>query len=74
MTNCTCETSIIKGTYEGQIVFFIAVTDPVCNGVDMPTLYSCGGDEIRTFTSSPADQKELREKLIRDSVLYRCKK
>ena len=73
MTNCTCEISIIKGTYEGQTVFFIALTDPVCDGIDTPTLYSCHGKPIRSFTNSTSDQKELREKVTRDTVIYRCK-
>ena len=73
MTNCTCEISIIKGTYEGQAVIFIALTDPVCNGIDTPTLYNCEGKEVRSFTTSAADQKELREKVTRDTVMYRCK-
>ena len=73
MTNCTCEISIIKGTYEDQTVIFIALTDPLCNGIDTPTLYNCQGKEIRSFTTSTADQKELREKVTRDTAMYRCK-
>ncbi len=73
MTNCSCETSIIKGKYNNQTVIFIASTDPQCLGIDTPTLYNCEGKEIRSFTDSVADQKELSDKLTRDSVLYRCK-
>jgi hypothetical protein len=73
MTNCSCEISIIKGTYEGQTVIFIALTDPLCDGIDTPTLYNCEGKEMRSFTDSAADQKELFDKVTRDSVLYRCK-
>jgi hypothetical protein len=73
MTNCTCEVSIIKGTYNGETVIFIALTDPVCNGINAPTLYNCEGQEIRSFTNSEADQKELLNHVTRDSVLYRCK-
>lgn len=74
MTNCTCEVSIIKGTYEGQTVIFIALTDPLCDGIDTPTLYNCNGKEIRSFTDSASDQKELRDNVTRDSVIYRCKR
>jgi len=73
MTNCTCEISIIKGTYQGQTVIFIALTDPSCDGIDTPVLYNCVGNEIKTFTDSPSDQKELHDNVTRDSVLYRCK-
>lgn len=73
MTNCTCEISIIKGTYNRQTVIFIAITDPVCNNINTPTLYNCEGKEIRSFTTSTTDQKELRDNVTWDSVLYRCK-
>jgi hypothetical protein len=73
MTNCSCESSIIKGRYDNQTVIFIALTDPLCDGIDTPTLYNCEGIEIRSFTNSAADQKELFDKVTRDSVLYRCK-
>jgi hypothetical protein len=72
MTDCTCEQSIIKGTYNGEAVIFIALTDQVCNGIDTPTLYTCYGKEIKSFSDSPADQKDLHDNLTRDIVLYRC--
>ncbi len=74
MTHCSCETSIIKGTYYNETVIFIALTDPLCDGIDRPTLYCCDGTAIKTFTSSAADQKELTEKVTLDEVSYRCKK
>jgi hypothetical protein len=73
LTNCTCEMSIIKGTYLGQTVFFTGLTDPTCDGIDTPTLYGCEGNEIRSFTTSRPDQEELHDKVTRDGVLYRCK-
>ena len=73
MTNCTCEMSLFKGTYQGETVFFIELTDPVCDGINTPTLYSCTGEEIRTFTTSLADQKDLYEDVTRDDVVYSCK-
>jgi len=73
ITNCTCETSIIKGTYYHQTVFWIAITDPLCNSVNTPTLYNCEGKAIRTFTLSVTDQQEFWDKVKLDSVLYRCK-
>jgi hypothetical protein len=73
ITNCQCENSIIKGTYNGQTAIFVAITDPACNSINTPTLYNCEGKEIRSFTSSTTDQKELRDSVTWDSVLYRCK-
>lgn len=71
LTNCSCETSIIQGTYNNQTVFFIATTDPLCDGIDMPTLFDCNGGAVRTFTS--ADYRDFYDHVTRDKVLYRCK-
>ncbi len=73
MTDCSCERSIIQGTYQSQTVFFIALTDPLCNGIDTPTLYNCEGIEVRAFTTSQSDQEDLSENVARDTVLYQCK-
>ena len=72
ITNCSCEISIIQGTYQNQTVVFVALTDPLCNGIDAPVLYDCDGKPIKVFSDSTADQKELRENVTRDKVLYRC--
>ena len=73
MTNCTCEFSLVKGTYKGETVFFIILTDPRCDGIDTPTLYNCNGQAIKSFTDSASDQKELNDNVTKDSILYRCK-
>lgn len=71
MQNCICEISIIRGTYNGQTVFFTAITDPLCDGIDIPTLYNCEGVAIKTYTID--DYKEFYNEVSRDTVLYRCK-
>jgi hypothetical protein len=71
MTNCTCETSIIEGTYNNQTVFFIASTDPLCNDIDTPTLFDCNGNVVRTFNMN--DYHDFYNLVTRDKVLYRCK-
>ena len=73
LTNCSCEMSIIRGRYMDKTVFFVALTDPLCDGIDTPTLYECNGNVVRSFTDAPADQKEFYEKVSWDEVLYRCK-
>jgi hypothetical protein len=73
ITNCSCKTSVIKGTFEGKTVFYIGVNDPICNGINTPTLFNCEGKAIRTFTSSEDDQNELRSKLKAEEVLYTCR-
>ena len=71
LTDCSCEISIIQGTYNGQTVFFTALTDPLCDGIDTPTLFDCNGNAIRTFTMD--DYQDFYNNVSRDKVLYRCK-
>ena len=46
----SCEVSIIKSEYEGETVFYIQMTDPLCFGFDEITLYSCTGKKVESFT------------------------
>jgi hypothetical protein len=71
LINCMCEISLIRGTYNNQTVYFTALTDPACDGIDTPTLYDSNGKIVRIFTMN--DYQEFYEKVTRDSVLYRCK-
>ena len=70
-TKSACETSIVQGTYNNQTVFFTMITDPLCNSINMPTLYSCEGKVVRTFTE--ADYREFSEKVTSVKVLFRYK-
>ncbi len=71
LQNCTCEISFIQGMYNGQTVFFTALTDPLCDGIELPTLFDCNGKPIRTFTIN--DFQYFYNEVTRDTVLYRCK-
>ncbi len=71
LQNCTCEISIIQGTYDDQTVFFTALTDPLCDGIDTPTLFDCEGNAVRTFTIN--DYQDFYNQVTRDEALYRCK-
>jgi len=71
MTNCSCEISIIQGTYNNQTVFFVALTDMLCDGISIPTLYDCEGKVVRVFNST--DYREFNDHVTHDKVLYRCK-
>jgi hypothetical protein len=73
ITNCTCEISIIQATYKGKTVFYKGMTDALCNGIDIPTLYNCSGNVVKSFTDSAADQEDLKNISIVE-VLYRCQK
>lgn len=51
--NCgeyTCEVSILKSEYEGETVFYVLVTDPLCNSAGVRYLYNCFGEIIKEFT------------------------
>ena len=71
LSNCSCEISIIQGTYNGGTVFFTSLTDALCDGISMPTLYDCEGKVVRIFTS--ADYLNFHDLVTTDKVLYRCK-
>lgn len=71
MTDCSCEISIIQGTYNNQTVFFTSLTDMLCDGIDMPTLFDCEGKVVRVFTV--ADYRTVNDLVTKDKVLYRCK-
>ena len=70
MTNCSCEISIIQGTYNNQTVFFIALTDMLCDGINIPTLFDCKGKAVRVYNSS--DYRDFHDQVTTDKVLYRC--
>lgn len=71
LTNCTCETSIIRGKYLDETVFYVAITDPACLSIFAPTLYDCSGKIVRKFNDTGKDQDDL-QKLHLEEVLYRC--
>jgi hypothetical protein len=71
LTNCSCEMSIIQGTYQGKTVFFIAMTDALCNGISSAALFDCKGVLVKSF--SAAEYADFNNTVTRDKVLYRCK-
>jgi hypothetical protein len=72
MTNCSCTQSILTGKYEGNTVFYVAVTDPRCNSVFAPTLYNCEGEAVKSFEATMAAQNEFYEKVSERSIVYSC--
>jgi hypothetical protein len=63
ITNCSCITSVLTGTYEAQTVFYVAVTDPLCNGIFAPTLYNGDGEVVRVFKNTLEEQDEFFQKV-----------
>src|SRR5688572_4181254 len=49
---CTCTTSVMKGKYGFQTVFFVLMNDPWCNSGGSMVLYNCAGDPVATIDVS----------------------
>jgi len=71
ISNCSCEISIIQGTYNKRTGFFTLITDVLYQGIIIPTLYDCEGKVVRIFTSD--DFLGFNDLVFTDKVLYRCK-
>ncbi len=71
LTNCACQVSIVQGIYHNQPVFYLALTDPVCNGIVIPTLLDCNGKAVRKYTE--ADIEDFYHQVTIDTILYNCK-
>ena len=71
MTNCSCELSILLATYNNQTVFYVAMTDPLCNGVQTTTLLDCEGKVIEVIQSEK--YQAFLGKVSNVKNLYRCK-
>lgn len=72
ITNCTCETSIVRGKYLDETVFYVMITDPLCSAVFAPTLYDCSGTIVKKFSIYGKDHDDVN-KIVFEEVLYRCK-
>lgn len=71
LTNCSCEISILQATYKNQTVFYTAMTDPLCDGVQTITLLDCEGKVIRSIAND--DIPSFHENATNIKALYRCK-
>ncbi len=71
LVNCSCQVSILQGTYNNQTVFFTLMNDPRCDGVFGTSLYDCDGNMVRTFGKDDYQAYEADVKI--DTTLYVCK-
>lgn len=70
ITNCSCQVSIMKGTYLGyKTVFYSIMNDPLCNGYREILLLDCYGEVIKVFE----DVSEFGEQVSHSTPLYTCK-
>jgi len=71
LINCTCEMSIIQATYNDQTVFYVAMTDPLCDGIQAVSLLDCEGKVVTNLTNN--EYLGLKDSLTNIKILYRCK-
>jgi hypothetical protein len=71
LTNCSCQISIVQGTYRNHPVFYLALTDPLCDGVLIPTLVDCNGKVVKKYNET--DIEDFYHQVSIDTVLYSCK-
>jgi hypothetical protein len=70
LTNCSCDVSILQGTYKEVTVFYIMVTDPVCNSVFHVVLWDCNGDFVKEYKPGEDDLFFAEVELV-DNI-YTC--
>ena len=71
LTDCPCQISIMQGTYMDQTVYYLALTDPLCDGIAIPTLFNCSGKAVKQYTQD--NYMDFSNQVRFDSVLYSCK-
>jgi|WetSurMetagenome_2_1015567.scaffolds.fasta_scaffold05535_5 hypothetical protein len=71
LTDCDCTISIFRGTYEGGIVFFPLMNDPLCNGIFGTVLYDSTGLVIRQYKAN--DQDAFSQEVHILDTLYTCR-
>lgn len=67
-----CESSILRSTYEGKSVFYIAITDGLCNTQAHYFFYNCEGKMIKELTNEESVDY-LNNYLDRETeILFSC--
>jgi hypothetical protein len=67
INNCTCTTSLMKGTYQSKAVYFVLINDPLCNVGGSVVLYNCEGEPTATI-----DVAQFGDHVQIDTILYTC--
>jgi hypothetical protein len=70
LNNCTCQISILQGKYRESTVFYLMITDPLCNSVFQVTLWDCNGNVVKEYKSEDADVFSSEVELINN--IYTC--
>lgn len=69
--NCSIETSIFEGSYEGQVVYYTLVTDPKVNFQAMLDLYDCDGNFIADLSAEESNSY-LDSRRGSDKLIFTC--
>lgn len=70
LADCPCRISVIQATYLHKQVFYVALSDPLCDGVFYPELLDCNGKTVKQFTQ---ENIEDFNQVTVDTVLYSCR-
>ena len=76
MESCSCEQSIIKGVYMGNTVYFLIMTDELCNWEFRTDLYNCHGQIIKEYRYVEGNQntfEKFQMEVTGQEVIYVCK-
>jgi hypothetical protein len=71
LSDCPCRISVIQATYQHQEVFYLTLSDPLCDGVSYPALLDCSGKLVKQFTME--NMKDFDKQVTVDSVVYSCR-
>jgi hypothetical protein len=70
LTNCTCQVSIVQGTYRRKTVYYLIMNDPLCNSVFGVTILDCHGDEVKKY--GVGDEMAFNREVDLVDFLYTC--
>ncbi|MDR5590631.1 hypothetical protein [Christiangramia sp. SM2212] len=65
-----CEVSILKSTYEEEIVFYIEMTDPLCNYQVKYTFYDCEGEFVAELSNEESVEYHNTDREV--ETLFTC--
>lgn len=71
LNNCSCQISILQGTYQNQTVFFILMNDPLCNGAQNIILMNNEGNVVKEYHNDEINEYYNEVEITK--TLYVCK-
>lgn len=65
--DCVCTQSIFEGKYKEKTVFFVLLSDPLCDGIFNAALRDCNGEVVKHYGEGEsnlfAEEVEITENL-----------